>query len=493
MQKTGRIAARTVWMALVACGDAGGGGEAATSGDAGSSSGADSGEPTGGDTSGSTGSTSGDTGSTSGGADILDELAEIDGLDVEERDSPIDGYRYFVLGYRQPADHDDPDGPSFVQRMTLLHRDPAAPLVMVTSGYFIYPEFPGLEEPSQLLKANQLAVEHRFFEPSRPDAADWADLTIVQAASDHHRVAEALRPLYDGAWVATGASKGGMAAMYFRRFFPDDVDVTIPYVAPQSYGDADPRYLEFVATRGEPACRQALLDTQREVLLRREAMVAYMQGEATAEGFTYTYLNEDQALESAALELIFTFWQYEGASLCAQVPAVDASDAEVWDFLNAITAPRYWSDGWYLGYEPYFWQAGTQLGYPAYEEANVADLMMYPGLDVAATYVSPQRGAVALDAEAMPDIADWLASSGERILLVYGEHDPYTAAAFDPAGNPGVLRLVVPGGNHGAQIGQLDAAERDAALAALEAWTGVTPELPAAAPWAPRRGLRASW
>lgn len=456
---------------LAACGDAGGEGtETATDTGDGSSGTL---EPTGGE------------------VDILEQLGAIDGLDVDEWPSEIDGYRYFVLGFEQPADHDDPDGPTFVQRMTLLHRDAAAPLVMVTGGYFIYPDSPALSEPAQLLAGNQLAVAHRFFPPSRADAADWSHLTIEQSAADHHRIAEAFNSLYGGPWVATGASKSGMASTYFRRFYPDDVDATIAYVAPQSYGDADPRYLEFVATRGDAACRDALLKLQREVLIRRGAMVARMQAEAEVEGYTYTILNEEQALESAALELLFTYWQYEDATLCPEIPAVDAADDDaVWEFFNYVVAPKFWSDDWYLGYEPYFFQAATQLGYPAYDEGNVEDLLMYPGLDVAATYVLPERGPVALDAGAMPGIADWLATEGERVMFVYGENDPYTAAAFDPAGNPGVLRFDVPGGNHGAQIQQLPAADREAALAALEAWTGVTPTIPAAAPLPARLRLR---
>lgn len=454
------------------------------------------GDPSGDDTTGTTG-TAGTTGAstidtpttdtpttdapTTGEAlDIREQLEQIDGLDVEERESPVPGHRYFVLGLEQPADHDDPAGGTFVQRMTLLHRDSAAPLVFVTAGYFIYVDDPALGEPATLLAANQLTVEHRFFEPSRPDPADWSTLTIAQSAADHHRIAERFKgaEIYPGPWVATGASKGGMTAVYFRRFHPDDVDATIAYVAPHSQGDADPRYLDFVATRGDAACRDALLKFQREVLLRRAAMVGYMQSEAAViEDITYTYLDEDQALESAALEFVFTFWQYDDADLCPQIPGQDASDEDVWLFLDVVTPPRLWSDAYFLGYEPYFWQAATQLGYPAYDETNLADLLLHPGLDVAASYVLPGRGDPVLDPAAMIDVGEWLATAGERTMFIYGENDPYTAAAFEP-GPVDSLRLTVPGGNHGANILDLAAADREAALAALEAWTGVTPVVP---------------
>jgi len=418
---------------------------------------------------------------TTGEAPGIDErLAAIAGLVVEERASEIPGYRYFVMTYEQPADHGDPEGPRFAQRMTLLHRDEAAPTVMITAGYFIYPEYQGLGEPATLLAGNQLSVEHRFFTPSRPDPADWSTLTIQQAAADHHRISAALRAeIYGGPWIATGGSKSGMASVYFRRFYPDDVDATIAYVAPQSYGDADPRYLEYVAERGDAACRQALYDLRREVLLRRPAMLARMAEQAEAEDLTYTILNPDQALESAVIEFVFTFWQYESAELCPEIPLQDAPDDDVWAFLDLVVAPKFWSDDWYLGYEPYFWQAATQLGYPQYDELNVEDLLIYPGIDRARSYVQIEPGKdPTLDESSMQDIAAWLPAEGQRMLFIYGENDPYSAAMFDPGGAAEVLRFVAPAGNHGARILDLADEDRDAALTALEAWTGVMPTVP---------------
>ncbi|MCY1004941.1 S28 family serine protease [Nannocystis pusilla] len=268
------------------------------------------------------------TTTTGGEVDILEQLSAIDGMWVGELPTPIAGYRLFTMLYEQPADHDAEGGPIFTQRMTLLHRDVDAPMVIVTAGYNINTMSAALGEPATMVAANQLTVEHRFFDESRPSMPDWADLDIRQAATDHHRVAAALQPLYSGRWLATGASKGGLAALYFRRFFPADVDGTIAYVAPYSHGEYDGRYEEFIATRGDEACRQALRDVQREVLIRRPAMLDRMAGQAA----TYALFGADAVLETAALDLPFAFWQYQTASLCASVPPPAASDDEVWAF-----------------------------------------------------------------------------------------------------------------------------------------------------------------
>jgi hypothetical protein len=412
-------------------------------------------------------------------ADILEQLQAIEGMTVEERTSTIADHRYFVLEYEQPADHGAPDGQRFAQRMTLLHRDAAAPVVLGSGGYFINPAVQRLREPAQLLGANQLYVEHRFFTPSRPEPADWSLLTIEQAATDHHRIVEALGPIYSGKWISAGTSKGGMTSIYHRRFFPDDVDGTIAYVAPHSFGNSDPRYLDFVANLGDPDCRQRLQGFQRELLLRRPAMLERMAAQAASEELSYDLLGAEEVLDLTAVEFVFAFWQYFDASRCPDIPAPAATDDEIWAFLNDILSPTEWSDPALLTFEPYYWQAATQLGYPAVEEAHLADLLLHPKFDVATSFVIPGPGKEPVfDSGAMEDVTGWLSAEGERILFIYGENDPYTAAAFELGGAKDAFRFVVPEGNHSAKIVDLPEADRDAALHALEAWTGVAPVLP---------------
>ncbi|WAS90215.1 S28 family serine protease [Nannocystis punicea] len=425
------------------------------------------GEPT--TTGGEPTTTTGEPTTTTGGdVDILEQLTAIDGLWVDELPTPIAGYRLFTMLYEQPADHDAQGGPSFNQRMTLLHRDVDAPLVIVTAGYNINTKQAALGEPATMVGANQLTVEHRFFEESRPSMADWTKLDIRQAASDHHRIAAALHPLYPGRWLATGASKGGLAALYFRRFFPDDVDGTIAYVAPYSREESDPRYGDFLATVGDEACRQALRDVQREVLLRRSAMLERM----AAVDATYTLFGVDEVLETAALDLPFAFWQYQSASLCASVPTAVASDDEVWAFLKKVSEPS--SDADLLRVEPYYWQAATQLGGVQCDESGVADLLLFPGFNEARNFIVPGPGKTPgpYDPAAAQDVADWLASAGERLLFVYGESDPWTAGAFELGDAVDSYLFTAPGTNHGALIADLDDADRAQAVAAVEAWAG---------------------
>ncbi|MFX8766579.1 hypothetical protein ABTM49_20540, partial [Acinetobacter baumannii] len=65
-----------------------------------------------------------------------------------------------------------------------------------------------------------------------PNPVDWKQLTIKNAADDLHAIVSSLKRLYKGKWVATGASKGGQTSLFYKCYYPTDVDATVAYVAP---------------------------------------------------------------------------------------------------------------------------------------------------------------------------------------------------------------------------------------------------------------------
>jgi hypothetical protein len=401
-------------------------------------------------------------------ANILERLAAIPGMTVTDvgGDGP---YRRFELAYEQPVDHGDPDGPRFTQSMTLAHRSETAPLVLMTEGYRNLWGF-DVAEVALLLRANQLVVEHRYYGDSRPAPADWTFLTIEQAAGDHHRIVEALRPIYTGAWISTGYSKGGMTAVYHRRFFPDDVDGTVPYVAPISFGAPDARYIDFIAAVDHPACRDALQAVQLETLLRRDTLLPRL-----GSGSFARIGGAEAAFETVVLEVPFTFWQYFGESFCSSVPVVPgAGDDALFAFVDSCVGFVSASDSELEQFAPYYYQAHAELGYPDVARSHLAGLLRtaVPSLEEGLLPVGAPDPA--LDPAVMEDIAGWLATAGRRLLFVYGEHDPWTAGAFDLGAAADAFSLVVPGGTHAAAIADLQPADHAAALDALERWTGVT-------------------
>jgi hypothetical protein len=408
--------------------------------------------------------------------DIEGKLAELEGVTVTPASTDREGYKFFVLQFEQPVDHADPGGAKFQQRVSLMHKDETSPMVVLTSGYWDY-YTDNLFELTNLIGANQISVEHRYFGESRPEPADWSKLTIEQMANDQHRIIEALRTIYPGAFVTTGGSKGGMTAIYHRRFFPDDVDATVPYVAPISFGAPDLRYVPFLDTLGPPACRQALRDFAVELLQNRRAMVTTRAQEQAARNmYTYERVPLGPAVEGSIASVEWAFWQYAGVQFCPDVPATTASDDEAWDFLDAVSPVSDNADHRIEQFDAYYYQAYAQLGFPDGGAAYLDPYLMYTDADYLDALPTAQPAYD--DGAAMRDIDAFVKERGNRLLFVYGEWDPWTGGPFELGNATDSLKLVQPQGSHSARLARLAPADRDAAFAKIEAWTGVRPSLP---------------
>jgi hypothetical protein len=400
-----------------------------------------------------------------GGGDILDALLAIEGTTVIEEYSFTIGYRRFRITFEQPVDHGNPDGPRFTQVLTLMHRDVAAPMVLVSTGYHDFLTG-SLAEPAVLLEANQIVVEHRYFGASRPQPADWSYLDIEQAAGDHHRVVAALQPLYTGQWVSTGASKGGMTAIFHRRFYPDDVAATIAYVAPLNFSVDDPRYEPFFdqldQTLGAGDCVQRVRDLQRQALLRRNELMAYFAEKAMRMGYTFERVGS----------LARAFWQYQGLNACNTVPP-DTIDIEVMaEFIDRSRVVWTMSDQESSLFEAYYYQVLTQIGYPSVPFAHLMELLQFD-YEGGLALLAPAGVTATYDPEAMRDVADWLANEGRRIILIYGAHDPWSAGAIALGKSTDSYSFFAPDASHNARLGDLAFEDSERAIEILRSWAEI--------------------
>jgi hypothetical protein len=411
--------------------------------------------------------------------ELVDRLRALPGVTVTPTETETDGFTYFVLQFTQPVDHEDPDGPTFQQEVSLLHADLAVPMIVQTSGYWDY----YLDSPVELtrmLTGNQISIEHRFFGSSRPEPADWSKLTIKQMAADQHAIIRALRTIYGGAFLTTGGSKGGMTAIYHRRFYPDDVDGTVPYVAPLSFAAPDLRYTAFLDTIGPAACRQALRDVAVELLANRRAMVVARATEQAMSGaHAYTRVAIAPAVESSILSLEWAFWQYYGVGMCGDVPVPTASDDALWGFLDQISPPSDNDDAQVAAFDAYYHQAYAELGYPDAGAAYLDPYLQFTDADYAGAL--PAAVPTYDGGAAMRDIDQWVRAEGDRLLFVYGEWDPWTGGKFELGEATDSVSLVQPRGTHGARIGRLVDADELTARAKVAAWTGVSLPPPALA------------
>jgi hypothetical protein len=403
-------------------------------------------------------------------------LKAIPGMKVVSRKDLGKGQSFFVLTYRQPADHDRPGGATFEQRLSLLHIGSARPMVLHTSGYNLTSTEAFAAEPTRILDANQIDVEQRFFSPSRPSPASWKDLSIKQAATDHHRIVQALTALYPKKWISTGASKGGMTSVYHRRFFPGDVDGTVAYVAPNDVDNTADSYVRFIQGVGtDRACNAALQTMQRTALQRRGPMTKLLAGLAKQQHLTYakSYGTVDRAFEAAVLDTPFAFWQYGSAAGCPTVPAAKATDQQVFDFIGGVAGWDFYSDQGVGPFVPYFYQAARQLGWPNTSDASfLKGLLRYREAGSAPTAV-PRVIRPTFEPNAMRDVDTWVRTSSSQMLFIYGENDPWSAEQF-AVGNgakDGAV-FIQKSGNHGSSITGLSATDEATATALVKRWAG---------------------
>ncbi len=393
--------------------------------------------------------------------EILGRLWALPGVVSVNEISPAYGYpAAFQIDFRQPVDHENLGGQAFNQRLYLHHVDDALPMVFSTNGYGTSEGY--VAELAGLLQTNHLSAVHRYFEDARPYPTDYSKLTIRQSAADHHRIITLFRRIYDGPWVTTGASKSGETALFHRRFYPDDVEATVAYVAPLVFGAPDWEFVSFFDTVGTPESRSAIWAFQRRLLENRETFVDMVGPWFHRNGLTFSG-NADQTFESRAVSYQWNFWQYHRVDW-TEIPAPSDSDSLAFEHLAYGARLDRSSDEGYTFFEPYYYQAQAELGYPATPVAHLSDLVQYQynlGNDPGITY----------DPSTVQDVHDWLLSEGSEIVYIYGSIDPWSARAVEPLGLTNALWIMHEGGDHRVRIEHL--VEEPGIMDSINAWLGL--------------------
>ena len=195
----------------------------------------------------------------------------------------------YVTYFTQPLDHRHPEKGSFRQRVIVSHVGFDRPTVIVTEGYGAAYALRSQyrEELSKLLNANMIFVEYRYFLESTPEPKDWQYLTAENSADDLHAITTAFKNIYPGKWIATGISKGGQTTLLYRTFYPDDVDISVPYVAPLCYGVEDGRHEPFLHKVSTPENRKIIEDFQLEALKRKATLLPRFEKYCTEKNYSF--------------------------------------------------------------------------------------------------------------------------------------------------------------------------------------------------------------
>ena len=67
-------------------------------------------------------------------------------------------------------------------------------------------------------------------------------------------------------------------------------------------------------------------------------------------------------------------------------------------------------------------------------------------------------------------VKDYLKRDAQKILMIYGGNDPWTASAAQTKCNHKIFRIIQSGGSHRTRIGTLPEAQRRKVVKILEKW-----------------------
>lgn len=414
-------------------------------------------------------------------------LPKLEQLFGAENVKQIDSSRfnqYYRLSIPQLIDHNDSSKGTFLNSVLLGFNNVSAPIVMESAAYGLTRNYKDLNyktELTELLNANQIIVEHRYFGTSIPDSSTFKYLTYKQVSDDFHHIRQILNSLFPSKWIATGWSKGGDEAFAYKFYYPDDVEATVAYGISLTIEKEDKRFEEFMAEKRKTVDGQKIYADQIYLLKNKKrllpAYIDFVQNMEKFMGADYGDYDAEVMYDYSVLDLANTFWQwygdygkfkesteqlYEELISYGYHPIIskDSSRDKLIYLFDGMSDKKM---------QAHYYQAFSQGGYYGYDEKPFSKYLKqkdYP-LDVFAGQktVFDNSFRVAQKKYAETDV--------ERVMLILSDTDPWSIICpipLPPAKDN--LKLVLKNSNHAVKLKDFDEATRNNAIQKLKSWIG---------------------
>lgn len=406
-------------------------------------------------------------------ASLREKLLDIDGVisvDVIEQKANVFAEKY-ILTLSQPIDWSNPDSAMFPQRIEIGYQSDSSPNVFYVGGYSLNDSRLASDDRHEIVKmynANMIKPEYRFNGKSIPEGLSydstnlWQYLTNENASHDFHRIISELKDILSGKWVFAGGSKGGVAAMVFASYYPDDADIYAATVAPFS-DETDGKFTRYLYEEignekygAELAAkyRAEILEFQVEAVKNREYLQNYYWNVVESEDlYMRPYVTKGILFDMMILEFAVQTWQYDQKfadleKVLAMPREDDLSTAinEKQEFLDAIiqrfkatnVTPSTWAIGKYF---PYYVQAAKEEGEHDYSFSYLRNALASDGSGAALSvtpemekdilfrmvFTDEQFSAFKFSPATRNRVYDFLSTTDSRILILYGKSDPWYA------------------------------------------------------------------
>jgi len=460
--------------------------------------------------------------------------------------------RTYVIYYHQPLNHAQPNGEQFPLRALVSvfrNGDPTKAVNHVyATGYNLDLEY--LYRPDSTFyqsntecdaeiahryKANFIQIEHRYFQFSAPTQC-WTRLDYLraeEAAADFHALFEAFKKVLKGKYVMSGVSKGGITTLLQHRFYPNDMDIYVPYSAPFFDTDRDIEMQKYWYTTGwNKEWLDRFMSFRRNALARKESILTIyfkMVGDASTkpkqDSLYWHYLRaaadfgfwEHAYSDTASLRKIThtndSIMRAKGVESYGDTVYAYMMDRIQYDLKNfpawldtlrkypepdkapvrrgqserfrlhhpfGITYDQWWGRDT-IQAEAYEYQAKCELGYFDFrfdliiEDASMAKLYNDYWVQNAGdlhSLINPFYRSLTFSPTLYNETMAATKNATKPIILIYGEDDAWTGAAVKDefVNGTNVRKFILPGQNHQACFSSdTDKAKCNAIRAALDA------------------------
>lgn len=408
---------------------------------------------------------------TSTPTELQKKLEALSGIsEVKPLESKVYPEKY-VFFIHQLLDPHHPEAGNFKQRVILSHVGFDRPTVLVTEGYAAHyatnPRYQ--EELSKLFNANLVFVEYRYFGESMPQPCNWDYLTVENSLYDLHRITTTLKQLYTQKWISTGISKGGQTTMFYRAFFPDDVAISVPYVAPLNKALEDGRHEPFIARKvSTPENRKRVQDFQLEILKRKDTLLPMFEKYCAGKGYTFR-IPVAEVYDFNVLEYSFALWQW--GTPVNEIPSAETDDETLFKHFISICEPDYFSEQ--SPYPSFNVQAAKELGYYGYD---IKPFKKYLTIKTSKDYLRKvmlpsELSNLKFDATLYNKVVKFLKENDPEMIYIYGGDDPWTASGVTWLKDKKNIKVyVLPGGSHRTRIGSFDTKTREEIKELINEW-----------------------
>ena len=365
----------------------------------------------------------------------------------------------YVLKMEQQVDWKTSAKGTFGERIFVGMKGLDKPTVIVTEGY-CYGLNPGYEEElSRLFDANVVLCEYRYFSQSVPVPTNWDYMTVDNSLADYHHVRQVFGQLFKGKWISTGISKGGQTTMFYRATYPDDVDVSVSYVAPLNRAVEDGRHEKFLAKKvGTKEERKVIRQAMQELMRRKPELMKLFH--AYCEENDYQFLmSEEDVYDYCVLEFPFALWQW-GTPVSSIPELTSDEDDEVWfDCLMKVSSPDYFA--YPSQYMPFDVQAAKELGYYGY---SLKPIKKWTSLKSTKGYLKKMWLPDSLrkydfDPALYKRTVKYLKKEDPKHIFIYGEIDPWSSSGvctwLNCKKKKNMRVYVQPRGSHKARINNM--------------------------------------